>query len=120
MSVFRETVPFAGSPTGRDCCIAVIDDVHRAATFALARSSRSSHSGKAAGAGPSRYLEARAGRDLAGLLFRINSSPRLNLVSALQLHTDSSAGTQRYAVQENGVLSGHEFQPIAYDEPIRA
>ena len=45
-------------------------------------------------------------------------SPRL--VSALQLHTDSSAGTQRYAVQENDVLSGHEFQPIAYDEPIRA
>ncbi len=40
MSVFRETVGremvgFAGSPTGRDCCIAVIDDVHRAATFAL-------------------------------------------------------------------------------------
>ncbi len=37
MSVFREMVGremvgFAGSPTGRDCCIAVIDDVHRAAT----------------------------------------------------------------------------------------
>ena len=120
MSVFRETVPFVGSPNGPG--LLHRGDRRRSLSGHIrsGRSSRSSRSGKAAGAGPSRYLEARAGRDLAGLLFRINSSPRLNLVSALQLHTDSSAGTQRYAVQENDVLSGHEFQPIAYDEPIRA
>jgi len=35
MSIFREMVGLVGSPTGRDCCIAVINDVRRAATFAL-------------------------------------------------------------------------------------
>jgi hypothetical protein len=35
------------------------------------------------------------------------------LVSALELHPDSGARTQRYAMQENDILSGDEFQPIA-------
>jgi hypothetical protein len=37
MPAFRETVGFVGASTGRDCCIAMIKDVLRAATFALGR-----------------------------------------------------------------------------------